>query len=71
MIIGDSKGVNNRHVYFGSIKRAVMDLTLLWLPLRKCMVNSLIGYKYYVRHLKKRFLAGQAILQISQISRYV
>ena len=42
-IIGDSKSVNNRHVYFGSIKRAVMDLTLLWLPLRKCMVNSLIG----------------------------
>ena len=37
------------------------------------MVKILIGCKYYVRHLNKKdfeiFLAGQAALQMSQISR--
>ena len=49
MINGDSKGVNNRHVQFGSITslgKAVMDTTLLWLSHRKCMAEVLIGHKY-------------------------
>ena len=51
-------------------ERAVMDTVLIWLPHRKCIVNILIGHKYYVRHLNNEiFLAGQAVLQMSQISR--
>ena len=59
MIIGNSKGVNNRHVRFGSITssgRAVMDTVLIWLPHRKCIVKILIGRKYYVKHLNKKIL---------------
>ena len=76
MIIGSSKGINNRHVRFGSItqvrERDVMDTALIWLPHRKCIVKILFGHKYYVKHLNKDFeifLAGQAVLQMSQISR--
>ena len=55
MIIGNSKGVNNRHVQFGSIiykfgKGDVMETVLIWLPHRKCIVKILIGCKYYVKH---------------------
>ena len=59
MIIANSKGVNNGHVRFGSITslgKAVMDVVLIFLPLRKCIVNFLIGRKYYVKHLNKKIL---------------
>ena len=59
MIIGNSKGVNNRHIQFGSIQVqewAVMDNVLIWLPHRKCIVKILIGRKYYVKHLNKKIL---------------
>ena len=50
-----------------------MDAVLIWLPHRKCIVKILIDRKYYVKHLKQKdfdiFLAGQAVLQMSQISR--
>ena len=51
-------------------ERAVMDTVLIWLPHRKCIVKTLIGRKYYVKHLNNKiFLADQAVLQMSQISR--
>ena len=54
-------------------ERAVLDTVLIWLPHRKCIVKILIDCKYYVKHLKQQdfeiFLAGQAVLQMSQISR--
>ena len=54
-------------------ERAVMDTALIWLPYMKCIVKILIGHKHYVKHLNKKdfeiFLAGQAELQMSQISR--
>ena len=36
-------------------ERAVMDAVLIWLPHRKCIVKILIGRRYYVKHLNKRF----------------
>ena len=36
-------------------ERAVIDTVLIWLPYRKCIVKILIGRKYYVKHLNKRF----------------
>ena len=59
MINGDSKGVNNRHVWFGSItirENTEMNTVFLWLPHRKCMVKILIDHKYYVRHLNEKIL---------------
>ena len=53
-------------------ERAVMDTVFVWLPHRKSIVKNLIVHKYYVRHLNKNFetfLVGQAVLQMSQISR--
>ena len=47
-------------------ERAVMDAVLIWLPHRKCIVKILIGCKYYDFEI---FLADQAVLQLSQISR--
>ena len=73
MIIGNSKGVNNRHIRFEFWDRAVVDIVFIWLSLRKCIVKILIGHKYYVKHLNNQdfeiFLVGQAVLQMSQISR--
>ena len=47
-----------------------MDIVLIWLPHRKCVVKILIGCKYYVRQKDfEIFLVGQAVLQMSQISR--
>ena len=43
--------------WFGSItssKTIAMDI-LLWLPHKNCMVGILIGCKYCVRHLNKRY----------------
>ena len=64
MIIGNSKGVNNRHVRFGSItssERAVMDTVLIWLPHRKCTYcEILIGHEYYVKHLNKNIFSGSS-----------
>ena len=58
MIIGNNKGVNNRHIQspLQVRERAVMDTVLIWLPHRKCIVNILIGRKYYVKHLNKKIL---------------
>ena len=51
-------------------ERAIMNNVLLWLSHRKCMVEILIGCKYCVRHLNEKILiAGQAVLQMSQISK--
>ena len=46
-----------------------MDIVPLWL--HKSMVQILIDHKYCVRHLFdfETLLAGQAVLQMSQISR--
>ena len=61
MISGDSKGVNNMHIWFGYItslgKGCRMDTVLLWPPHRKCcMMKILIGRKYYVRYLNEKIL---------------
>ena len=73
MINGDIKGVNNRHVQFGSITSSGKGYNrhcILWLPHRKCVVKILIDGKYYVRHLNEKILiAGRAVLQVCQISR--
>ena len=76
MIIGNSKGVKNRHVWFGSITslgKGRNGHCTYMASHRKCIVKNLIGRKYYVKHLNKKifeiFLAGQALLQMSQISR--
>ena len=53
-------------------ERAVMDIVLIWLSHRKCIVKILIGRKYcqtFEQEDFEIFLAGQAILQMSQISR--
>ena len=53
-------------------ERAVMDTVLIWLPHRKCIVKILIGRKYcqtFEQKDFKTFLADQAVLQMSQISR--
>ena len=51
-------------------ERAITDNVLIWLHHREYIVNILIGHKYYVRHLDfEIFLADQAVLQMSQISR--
>ena len=56
---------------FQDRERAVMDTVLIWLPYRKSIVKILIGRKYYVKHFEQKdfeiFLAGQAVLQMSQI----
>ena len=57
MIIGNSKGVNNRQYGLTPLQvweRAVMDSVFIWLPHRKCIVKTLIGCKYYVREGTKR-----------------
>ena len=73
MIIGKSKGVNNRHVQFGSITSSGKGCNghcSVWLPHRKCIVKILIGCKYNAEQKDfEIFLAGQAVLQMSQISR--
>ena len=46
MISGNSKGVNNRHIQFGSItslERAVMDTVLTWLPIGNVLLK--LGHK--------------------------
>ena len=51
---------------------AVMDTVRVWLLHRKCIVKILIGCKYCQIFEQKDleiFLAGQAVLQMSQISR--
>ena len=53
-------------------ERAVMDTVLIWLPHRKYIVKILIGHKYCQTFEQQDFeivLAGQAVLQMSQISR--
>ena len=67
MISGDSKGVNNNHVWFGSIKKSGKGCNgccTLMASHMKCLVKILIGHKYCVRHLNKKIfeicLAGQA-----------
>ena len=53
-------------------ERAVMDTVLICLPNRKCIVKILIGCKYcqtFEQNDFEIFLAGQAVLQMSQISR--
>ena len=61
MIIGNSKGVNNRHLWFSSItslgKGCNGHYTYMASPLEM----------YF--HDFETFLAGQAVLQMSQISR--
>ena len=37
-----------------------MDTTLIWLPHRKCIVNILIGRKYYVKHLNQNIFSGSS-----------
>ena len=75
MISGNSKGVNNRHVRFGSVKSSVNGCNghcAYMASPKEIYCENLIGRKYYVRHLNKKceiILAGQAILQMSQISR--
>ena len=50
-------------------ERAVMDTVFIWLPHRKCIVKILISHKYYFEQKDfEIFLAGQAVLQMSQIS---
>ena len=71
MISGNSKGVNNRHAQFGSITslgKGCNGHCTLWLYHRKCMVKILIGHKYWIFEGKdfEIFLAGQAVLQMSQ-----
>ena len=39
-------------------EKAVMDVTLSWLPHRKCMLKILIGHKYHVRHLNENIFSG-------------
>ena len=58
MIIGNSKGVNNRHIRFGSITslgKGCNGHCTYMASHRKCIVKILIGCKYYVKHLNKRF----------------
>ena len=55
-------------------ERTAMDAVLLWLPKEKCMAKSPVGHKYYIcltfqQKDLKILLAGQAALQMSQISR--
>ena len=76
MISGNSKGVNNRHVRFGSITSAGKGCNgqcTYMASHRKSIVKNLIGRKYYFQTFKQKdfeiFLAGQAVLQMSQISR--
>ena len=71
MIIGNSKGVNNRHVWFGSITSSGKGCNghcTYMASNRKYILEILIGRKYYVKHLNNEiFLADQAVLQMSQI----
>ena len=49
-----------------------MDTVLIWLLHRKCIVKILIGCKYcqtFEQQDFEIFLAGQAVLQMNQISR--
>ena len=47
-----------------------MDTVLIWLPHRKCIVKILIGRKCYLKQKDfEVFLAGQTVLQMSQISK--
>ena len=73
MISGNSKGVNNRHIRFGSItslEKGCNGYCTYMVSHWKCIVKSLIGLCQTFE--KKDFeilLAGQAVLQMSQISR--
>ena len=71
MIIGNSKGVNDRHIQFGSITSSGKGYNghcTYMASHRKCIVKVLIGSKYYVKHLNKKILklVGQAVRQISR-----
>ena len=59
MISGDSKGVNNRHAWFGSIgsseKGCNEHCTFMVFPLEMYGKN-LIGHKYYARRLNEKIL---------------
>ena len=59
MISGNSKGVNNRHIQFGSITslgKGCNGHCNYMASHKNCIVKVLIGHKYYVRHLNKKIL---------------
>ena len=63
MIIGNSKGVNNRHVRFGSITSSGKGCNghcTYMASHRKCTMKILIGHKYYVKHLNKKYFSGSS-----------
>ena len=63
MINDDRKGVNNRHLQFGSITslgKGCNRHCILWLSHRKCIVKILIGCKYYVRYLNENIFRGSS-----------
>ena len=69
MIIGNSKGVNNRHVWFGSITSSGKGCNGHCTHMAfhsKCIVNIMSNIRKKDFEI---FLAGQAVLQMSQISR--
>ena len=71
MINGDSKGVNNRHVQFGSIIRSGCNghCTFMAPPLE--MYGENFDWLYILRQtferqdFEKKNLVGQAVLQMS------
>ena len=74
MINGNSKDVNNRHVQFDSIKslgKSCNEHSSFMASHRKCMTKILIGILCQTFEQKnfEIFLVGQAVLQMSQISR--
>ena len=55
--------------FITSLGKGCNDTVAFMASRRKCMVKTLIGQKYCIRHLNKRtFSAGQAVPQMSQIS---
>ena len=76
MISGNSKGVKKDMYGLAPLQvqeRAVIDTVLIWLPRRTCIVKILISRKYLCQTFERKdfeiFLVGQAVLQMSQISR--